>query len=119
MKLMFCTPSFLFQYLNRIDLVACFYFGVVFAVVQKNFRKKNITDFLLLLVVSAALFLFLLDDILKVTTLFPENSTLKDRLVQIYLLLKAMQIGILPHYCHSANALLKQSGDNILVLKSL
>lgn len=81
---------FFFQILksNR-ALLLVFILVLFFAVVQKKFSKKNINDFLLLLVVFLLLCFFFLDDILKVIiNYFPENSTLKDRLVQIYLLLK-------------------------------
>jgi hypothetical protein len=81
---------FFFQILksNR-ALLLVFILVLFFAVVQKRFSKKNIKDFLLLLVVFLLFCFFFLDDILKVIiNYFPENSTLKDRLVQIYLLLK-------------------------------
>ncbi|SHM88577.1 hypothetical protein SAMN05216269_10874 [Flavobacterium xinjiangense] len=81
---------FFFQILksNR-ALLLVFILVLFFAFVQKRFSKKNINDFLLLLVVFLLLCFFFLDDILKVIiNYFPENSTLKGRLVQIYLLLK-------------------------------
>ena len=81
---------FFFQILksNR-ALLLVFVLVLFFAFVQKRFSKKNINDFLLIIVVFLLLCFFFLDDVLKVMiNYFPENSTLKDRLVQVYLLLK-------------------------------
>jgi hypothetical protein len=81
---------FFFQILksNR-ALLLVFILVLFFAFVQKRFSKKNINDFLLIIVLFLLLCFFFLDDVLKVIiSYFPENSTLKDRLVQVYLLLK-------------------------------
>lgn len=81
---------FFFQILksNR-ALLLVFVLVLFFAFAQKRFSKKNINDFLLIITVFLLLCFFFLDDVLKVVIhYFPENSTLKDRLVQVYLVLK-------------------------------
>ncbi|MDP3682006.1 MAG: hypothetical protein Q8R22_14345 [Flavobacterium sp.] len=81
---------FFFQILksNR-ALLLVFILVLFFAFVQKRFSKKNINDFLLIIAVFLLLCFFFLDDVLKIAiSYFPENSTLKDRLVQVYLVLK-------------------------------
>ena len=81
---------FFFQILksNR-ALLLVFIIVLFFAFVQKRFSRKNINDFLIIIVLFLLLCFFFLDDVLKVLiNYFPDNSTLKDRLVQVYLLLK-------------------------------
>jgi hypothetical protein len=81
---------FFFQLLrsNRALLVV-FIVLLFFAFVQKRFSRKNIKDFFLVMTFFLVLCFFFLDDLLKlIIHYFPENSTLKNRLVQLYLLLK-------------------------------
>lgn len=88
--MLFYTLPFFFQiFKSNRALLLVFVLVLFFAFAQKRFSKKNITDFLLLIGFFLTLCFFFLDDLLRfIITYFPENSTLKDRLVQLYLLLR-------------------------------
>jgi len=84
------TTPFLLQIVtsNRALLIV-FVLVLFFALVQNKFSKKNISTFLVVSCVFIILNFFFLDDLLKLSFNFlPDNSALKNRLVQLYLLLK-------------------------------
>ncbi len=84
------TIPFFFQILksNRALLIV-FILILFFAFVKNSFSKKNVIDFLIVMFVFLLLCFLFLDDLLKIIiSIFPQQSTLKDRLVQLYLLSK-------------------------------
>ena len=84
-----CTLPFLLQVLtaNR-ALLLVYIFIIFFYFTQNKFSKKNIINLLIFMFILLIFISFFIQDVLKlIINILPENSnTLKDRLVQIYLI---------------------------------